>query len=279
MADGSIRALVDRGSPIADVLIIDGLVSVGPGDTYASYFPFSTTEGELDTMDRLGIDKACIISWDNEPTLRAMAHHPDRFIGFCFVNPNYPDEVVPELERCFDAGMKGIKLHPAAHTHYYPIDGPNYRPVFEFAAARRCPILIHSGPRTESDLRMNRPSLIAKVAESYPDAHFIISHCGAYDPKEPWVALDEAVEAARVHDNVYLNFNTLARYFGVIEYLVERVGADKVIFGSDAPQHCFIVEVGHVAYAKVSDDDKQKILGLNMQRLLRLDDMSLGGRA
>jgi len=264
--DSSFKALADRGMPMTDVLIIDGLISA-PVPTYASYFPFNTLEDELATMDRVGIDQACVVEFDNDLTLQAM-NASDRFIGFCFVNPNYPSEVVPELERCFKAGMKGIKLHPAAHTHYYPIDGRNYRPVFEFAAARHCPILIHSGPRTEADLRMNRPSLIANVAEWYPDAHFIISHCGAYDPKETWDALDEAVEAARAHDNVYLNFNTLGRYFGVIEYLVEKVGADKVIFGSDAPQHCFIVEIGHVAYARVSDADKEKIFGLNMARLL-----------
>jgi len=278
MEASTIRARVDKGLPITDVLIIDGLVSipVEPGNTYASYFPFNTAQDELITMDRLGIDKACVITFDNDPTLRAMEAHPDRFIGFCFVNPNYPNEVVPLLERCFDAGMQGIKLHPAAHTHYYPIDGRNYRPVFEFAASRGCPILIHSGPRTEADLRMNRPSLIAKVAAWYPDAPFIISHCGAYDPKETWDALDEAVEAARTYENVYLNFNTLARYFGVIEYLVEKVGAEKVIFGSDAPQHCFIAEVGHVAFAKVSEADKAKIFGLNMARLLGMA-VEIGG--
>ena len=175
-------------------------------------------------------------------------------------------------------GHVGHQGAPAAHTHCYPIDGPNYRPVFEFAAARRCPILIHSGPRNETDLRMNRPSLIAEVASWYPGVPFIISHCGAYDPRDPWVAIEEAIEAAVTHENVYLNPNTLARYYGVIEHLVERVGADKVLFGSDAPQHCFVAEKGHLAYAEVTEEDKVKILGTNMARLLGMSEAK-GGRS
>lgn len=260
VSSSRIRALTEAGKPLTDVFIIDGLTSVGSWASLTSM---------LLVMDRLGIDTACL-QGNPDRVLAAIGDHPDRFIGTCRVNPNYPDEIVPTLERSFAGGMRMIKLHPAAHSEYYPIDGPNYRPVFEFAVAHQAPILIHSGPRTEVDLRLNRPYVIAKVAQRYPDADFIISHCGAYDAKETWEALDEAVEVTEANANIYLNFNTLGRYYGVLEYLVQNVGAERVIFGSDEPQHAFMAEIGHVAYAKVSDADKEKILGLNMARLLNL---------
>ena len=251
-----IRDCVDAGQPISDVLIIDGLTS--------AHIPF------LKVMDRLGVDKACV-QGPPDGVLPVIQEYPDRFVGMCRVDPNYPDDVLPTLERAFAGGMRGIKLPPAAHTEYYPIDGPNYRPVFEFAVAHQAPVLIHSGPRTEVDLRLNRPYLIAKVAEWYPNANFIISHCGAYDAKETWQAMDEAIEVTNANPNIYLNFNTLGRYYGVIEYLVQNVGVDRVIFGSDEPQHSLLAEIGHVAYAKISDTDKEQILGLNMARLLNLE--------
>ena len=143
-----------------------------------------------------------------------------------------------------------IKVSSAAHQTYYPITGVNFRPAWEFAVAHRWPVLIHSGPRTEVDIRPVGPCEIGKVAAWYPDANFVISHCGAYDAKETWEASEEAIGMALRHDNVYLNFNTLGRYYGIVDYLVQRVGSDKVSFGTDGPGHCFAAEIGHVAYAK-----------------------------
>lgn len=260
-----IRALVDAGKPLSDVFIIDGLTSAST----LHKRDYASLPSMVDVMDRMGIDMACIQGFPNL-VLEAMQAYPDRFIGMCRINPNFPEEVVPTLEHSFAQGMRMIKLHPAAHTEYYPIDGPRYRPVFEFAVAHQAPIIIHSGPRTEADLRLNRPYLIAKVAEWYPGVDFIVSHCGAYDARETWEAMDEAIEVTNANANIYLNFNTLGRYYGVLEYLVANVGAERVLFGSDEPQHCFMAEIGHVAYAKVSDADKEKILGLNMARLLNL---------
>jgi len=55
---------------------------------------------------------------------------------------------------------------------------------------------------------------------------------------------------------------------GLIEHLVSEIGADQVFFGSDVPLYGMRYCVGSILFARIAEDDKRKILGLNMQRLL-----------
>ena len=45
--------------------------------------------------------------------------------------------------RCLDRGARGIKLHPRAQR--FALNDERLAPVFELAAERRVPILIHGG--------------------------------------------------------------------------------------------------------------------------------------
>lgn len=94
----------------------------------------------------------------------------------------------------------------------------------------------------------------------------LVGHCGGYDS---WEMLEEAIDTAKRHDNVYLEICATGRFPGILEHLISRVGEDKVVFGTDAPFHDWTAEVAHVAFARVSDSVKQKVFGLTMQRLLQ----------
>ncbi len=50
---------------------------------------------------------------------------------------------------------------------------------------------------------------------------------------------------------------------------MEAVGVEKVIFGTDAPMRDPIPQFGWVAYAHLEVDQKCRILGHNMQRILQ----------
>ena len=76
--------------------------------------------------------------------------------------------------RCLDAGARGIKLHPRAQK--FLLNDERLAPVFELAADRRVPILIHGGrglpPIADS---------LAQLVERYDGAQLIIAHCGIAD--------------------------------------------------------------------------------------------------
>ena len=56
----------------------------------------------------------------------------------------------------------------------------------------------------------------------------------------------------------------------MLEYAVKQIGADKILFESDACYIDFRYSLGIILYARITDKDKAMILGLNMARILKL---------
>jgi predicted TIM-barrel fold metal-dependent hydrolase len=137
----------------------------------------------IDVMDRYGMSRCfmfCLDEPDRHPAFRAAN---DRTLAFAarsegrvipFVRLDLNEEPVEEATRCLDLGARGIKLHPRAQK-FDATDG-RLRPVFELAAERRVPILIHGGrglPPIAAGLR--------RVFEDAPGAQLIIAHAGIAD--------------------------------------------------------------------------------------------------
>jgi predicted TIM-barrel fold metal-dependent hydrolase len=261
----------ESGEPLRDVLIIDAHTHLLGGG--GNYTPWQDADGMLMAMDQIGIDRACssalrALNGDliggNNAMLELVTKHPDRFVGFVVYNPRLPDVSEAELERCFrEPGVRGIKVHPASYVHDYPLDGPNYEPVWEFARRRGCPVLTHAGPRSE--LHRCGPDLIDRVATRHPQVDLLIGHSGSYDSMD---ALESHIQVVVRHDHLFLDISAMGRFYRAVDYMVQRVGSARVVFGSDGPFHSFSAEVGHVVYARMTDADKENVLGLNMEALL-----------
>jgi predicted TIM-barrel fold metal-dependent hydrolase len=257
------------GEPLLGVEIVDAHAHLLPQRTSGVSFRYVELEQMLAAMDRMGIDRACIsvlaTHEANAEMLEAVTRYPDRFVGFVLVNPRYPDEIEKTLEWCFEnPGVRGIgEVHPTSYQHWYPVTGPAYEPAWEFAAKHGVPVLIHSGPTSEAP--RCSPTMIGEVARRHPGFPILIGHCGAYDS---WLMLDEAIDVALEHEQVYLEICAMGRFYGALEHIVKRLGPDKVVFGTDAPFHDWTAEVAHVAFAKLSDEDKEKIFGRTMRALL-----------
>jgi len=137
----------------------------------------------IELMDRYGMSRCfmfCLDEPDRHPAFRAAN---DRTLAFAarsegrvipFVRLDLNEKPVEEAIRCLDLGACGIKLHPRAQK-FDATDG-RLRPVFELAAERRVPILIHGGrglPPIAAGLR--------RVFEDAPGAQLIIAHAGIAD--------------------------------------------------------------------------------------------------
>jgi predicted TIM-barrel fold metal-dependent hydrolase len=82
--------------------------------------------------------------------------------------------------------------------------------------------------------------------------------------EEPYFGL------ARRLPNVYLDTAASIAYYGAFEKLVERVGADKLLLGSDFPYRDLGYQLGGVLLSSIGEPEKQAILGGNAARLFRL---------
>jgi predicted TIM-barrel fold metal-dependent hydrolase len=66
---------------------------------------------------------------------------------------------------------------------------------------------------------------------------------------------------------VYLQLTYTTVTLGAIEYLVREAGADKVLFGTDSPMRDPRPQVGWLAYANLSLEEKAEVFGGNMKRI------------
>ena len=233
----------------------------------------------IQIMDAAGVDRACVncifygdARHGNDLVTKFVSRDPDRFIGVAYVTPRYPDEAIQELERAFDEmEMKFLKIYP----NYFrqPVDDPAYFPIFEWANDRGIVIMSHSNYIPENDPQyasehdtFTRPLRFIALAERFPRIRWVLAHAGnAIHGQE------EAVEAALARPNIFLETSTSLGAHGTIEFLVEGVGADRVLFGSDMPLLDARAQVGRIVTADIPDEAKQKILGLNAISLLGLE--------
>jgi uncharacterized protein len=146
--------------------------------------------GDYDQLEALmggyGISGAfmfCLDEPDREPSFTAAN---DRTLAFAqrsdgrlipFVRLDLNESPIEEAKRALDLGARGIKLHPRAQG--FTATDERLAPVFELAAERRVPILIHGGrglPPIADGLR--------SLVDRYPGATLIIAHCGIADLAE-----------------------------------------------------------------------------------------------
>jgi uncharacterized protein len=145
---------------------------------------FSGQYEELERiMDAYGVSRAfmfCMDEPDREPafrapndrTLKRADRSGGRLIPFARLDMN--ESPIEEAIRCLDRGARGIKLHPRAQR--FLLNDKRLAPVFEVAADRQVPILIHGGrglPPIADDL--------ARLVDAYPEAQLIIAHAGIAD--------------------------------------------------------------------------------------------------
>jgi len=242
------------------------------GDWSRSAVLHGAAEDMLVSMDAAGIAATALSSFQaletdfragNDMVAATVARYPNRFIGYATANPNYPDSLLPELERCFgELGMRGIKIH--TDIHRYPFSGPNYQPVLQFAHENELPVLIHGVGGYED---------LSAASERYEQANLIIAHLGRWDGIKDEPLLD----LVATRHNVYCDLAISVGDYRGFERLVARVGAEKVIWGSDSPLHEPRAELGRVWFSTCSDAEVSLVLGGNFLRLLKLDTWPPGG--
>ena len=215
-------------------------------------------------MDEAGIEKGVIMTITDLPEVNpnaleliaeACAQYPDRLDAFARIHPWYGDEAVALLERAIaEYGFKGLKLHPVT-TIAHP-SGEDTLRLIRKAAEHSAPTLFHCG-----DEPLTTPLAIAPAARACPEATIILGHMGGY------LHVDEAIEVAEREPNLVLETSAMP-YPDKIRDAVERIGAERVLYGSDGPVCSPPIEVEKVRLAGLEPEAEELVLAGNARRLL-----------
>jgi predicted TIM-barrel fold metal-dependent hydrolase len=259
-------AQVRQGAPIQGWYVIDAHAHVGPWFNF--FTPSPDGETMLQVMDRCGVRMAVVsallgVGPDAEPgnaeVVELIARYPDRFAGYAIFNPHHPGSLA-DVQRTLSApGIVGIKIHP--DTHEYHVAEPGYAPMWALANARQLPVLTH----TFAGSPYCEPVDFDPIAQRWPEARIILGHSGATPAGHR-----QAMKVAQTHPHVYLELCGSFTTGQWIRRMVDAVGAERVLFGTDFPFIDFRYGLGRVVFADLTESDRRLVLGENARRLLKL---------
>ena len=214
----------------------------------------------LKEMDQAGVDVAgvCTVaqSIDNDYVVNACREHPDRFFGFCMVNPR-DGQAVSTLRHYLDQGLRGLKLHPRLHG-YQLGDHELMDPLMEVCREYQVPVFSHGGSE-END----HPFYFEELARAFPEVTVILGHMCALN------YCDDAITVAARNSNIYLDTST-AELFSV-KAAIKKVGADRIVMSTDWPGNDFRMELLKIEIASEGNQEVyQKIAGENMRKIMNL---------
>ncbi len=218
-------------------------------------------------LDEAGIDLAVCMTYLDYPgpnpdilayLAEACGRFPDRLLPFVRLNPNGGPAAMEALdETVTEMGYRGLKLHPTT-TLAHPASEPTVK-LLRRCAELGVPVLFHCG-----DDPYTTPQSIALAAEASPETAIVMGHMGGY------FHVDDAINAAERQENLYLETSAMP-YPDKIREAVHRIGAHRVVFGSDGPGCNPALEVEKVRLAGLGVEDEAQVLGGTAAVLLRED--------
>ncbi len=187
---------------------------------------------------------------------QSVQQYPDKLIGFGAIHPDYEDPA-REIDRVISLGLKGLKLH--SDFQNFAMDDEKAFPIYE-AAEGRLPILFHCGD-TRSDL--SSPERLMNVVKRFPKLTVIGAHFAG------WSMWDRAAELF-AHSGIYADCSS-SLYAMSPEHaaeLIRKIGADRVMWGTDYPMWSSKEELERFAKLPLTAEEKKMVLSGNALRLI-----------
>ncbi|MDX1621107.1 MAG: amidohydrolase family protein [Nitriliruptorales bacterium] len=219
-------------------------------------------------MRSAGITQA-IVSWRDNRFVDWLIGERQDLYGLVWVRPRKTS--LEEVDRRLSTGHVGLKLHPSFDR--YRANHPALDPYLELAAHHQVPVAVHSAPGNSD------PDLIRRLAERWPSVEVVLYHTymGPYEGRDR--AIRHTLELPNLHlETSWCVWEEALR-------IIEQVGANRVLFGSDAAvdaEHHYVRQppnvegrqtynVGMVELARrIGRDGARQVFADNTRGLFRL---------
>jgi aminocarboxymuconate-semialdehyde decarboxylase len=232
----------------------------------------------------------------NEAIQTVVRKFPDRFVGFGSVPLQSIPDAVAIAEEAKSIGLKGLEIGNAVGEK--PLDDPSFEPFF--TAAQKLDLLLFVHPLeggldrgdplapilgnvlqfTYRTTMMIERMIVRGMFERFPNLRLCLSHGGGLLPFNIW-RLDHSyglrAELKRTvprKPSEYLKrfyFDTIVHSVAALQYLINVVGADRVVMGTDYPMAMGDFEpVKKLAEINLTRSERELILGQNALQALGL---------
>jgi predicted TIM-barrel fold metal-dependent hydrolase len=241
----------------------------------------ATADELIASMDEAGVDISVIlnIGWTthelcvetNDYIIDAVSRYPQRLVGFCAVQPQSAKAAAAEIERCARVGIRGVgEMRPDIQL-FDLCDEVIMEPLVEVLKAHKLVLLLHASEPIGHEYPGKggiTPDILYPFIVSYPDLTVVCAHWGG---GLPFYTLMPEVKKAM--GNVY--FDSAASPFlytpEVYSQVIQLVGADRVLFGSDYPLLVQSRLLEEIKALNLAEESKNLVLAGNALRLLGIE--------
>lgn len=223
----------------------------------------SSGDGAVKEMEHYGIDVSIILALDwgyaygpeedsttpveefNRLTMEACKKHPGKLYAMAGIDPRRPRAVAMFEDMVVNHGAVGLKVYPPCG--FQPND-PICFPMYKKAIELDVPVLIHTGgtgiPTGRS--RWTWPEWVEEVGVEFPELRILMGHTNLQTPFETG-AYWRGLTAAQAQKNIYLDLcdwqglgavddENIPQLLKVIRIFLNRVGPERILWGTDLPQ-------------------------------------------
>lgn len=245
-------------------------------------------EEALAIADESGVYGLCMQGWywndeglmrlHNDYMAEAIEKHPDRLKAFISVNPKFGWGALSEIERCENKGFCGIgELGPGGNG--YDFEDPDFHAVLEMAETLDIPVNIHCGEAVGhfyAGKDTTSLSPLAQIISNHPDLKLILAHLGG---GLPFYEMNRHMFGKFSNVRYDMAANPLLYNIRVLRAVIDLVGEDRLLFGSDFPlllypsrtrkadMSLFLEDIRE--NAGFSDEEYRKIMSSNFLSFVR----------
>lgn len=197
----------------------------------------------------------------NDQVIEAVSAWPGRAFGYAFLNPKHPQASLDELNRTVrDGPLVGVKFE--FDTVRHAGDTPGLDRLIERAGELRAVVMYHTWIKTTgNEPDESTPAQLAALAARHPSVAIFCGHTGGN-----W---ELGIRQIRTVRNLYAEVSGSDPAAGFVEMAVRELGAERVIYGSDAGGRSFASQLAKVIGAGIPDTARRLVLGENLRRALR----------
>lgn len=235
-----------------------------------------TGEDLIASMDKAGIDISVVVGWPwqandhcaihNSYLAEVAARWPARIVWLGIVNPTAAG-AADEVVRCVELGAHGFgEVNADAQDFRWSEPLPWLLPLQRMAAAG-LPLMIHTSEPVGHGYPgkgVATPSEVLAAIQTVPDLRWVLAHWGG---GMPFYELMPEVKAACV-DVSYDSAATSYLYDqSVFRRVIDLVGVEKVLFGSDWPVLAQGKLLDRVRSLPLTSEEMAAVLGGNAARI------------